>query len=660
MSLLVPVGLLALIALPIIIVLHMRHTKPRLLQVPTLRFWLAAEPEPVQDMRFRRPPLTVPLLLQLLLAAVVALALAQPVTSRALEALGLSGRTGPVHLILLLDGSTSMLATDAGGAGTRFDVARTSARDRLDTLREGDVATLLMMGTRLTTQGATDDASLTLLKQRLETALPAGGRADLNAALNLAHSLLLPDRDNQIVLLSDGALSVDAAVAGATGAPISLVDVSRQGDSPNVAVVDLTARSVPGNPDLFELYARVMSFAPEELTIPVSLTSGGIELDRPSITIPPNGGTVELIWPLPDGAAEATVDLLHDDALMADNQASVLLSQETASELGLSILLVSDAPDALYRVLTALPGARVTTTATASFAAATTNRGYDLVVFERFAPSGQQLEGLATPLLLVGPPPGELFPADGVILEPHLTQFRASDPLLAGVDLAGVTFGEMARYTPGTEATTVAGTGEGPLIFRTTLADSPAVVLGFDLARSNLSRRVAFPILIANAVSELAPSPLPSAIALGDPLRYRPRAEAATVEITSPTDVTVSLAVAADSSDPGGHVMSFANTGQPGHYQIAELDETGAAIGSGQFIVNAGHSRESDLRPNADLADSLALAEASGSTSQGPSRLADLWPFLVALALALLVLEWTVGLLPRWRPAVYHTPAARQ
>jgi hypothetical protein len=591
---------------------------------------------------------------------VVALALAQPVTSRALDALGLSGRTGPVHLILLLDGSTSMLAADADGAGTRFDVARATARERVDTLREGDVATLLMMGTRLSTQGATDDASLTLLKQRLDTATPAGGRADLNAALNLAHSLLLPDRDNQIVLLSDGALSVDATVAEATGAPITLVDVTREAESPNVAVVDLAARSVPGNPDLFELYARVMSFAPEELTIPVSLTSGGLELDRPSITIPPDGGTVELVWPLPDGAAEATVNVLHEDALMADNQASVLLSQGTASELGLSILLVSDAPDALYRVLTALPGARVTTAATGNFAAATANHGYDLIVFERFAPTVDQVDGLATPLLLVGPAPGELVSADGVILEPRLTQFRASDPLLAGVDLAGVTFGEVARYTPGAEATTVVGTDEGPLIFRTTLADSPAVVLGFDLARSNLSRRVAFPILIANAVSELAPSPLPSAIALGDPLRYRPRAEAATVEITSPGDVTVALAIAADSSDPGGHVISFANTGQPGRYQIAELDTTGAAIGSGQFIVNAGHSRESDLRPNGDLAGSLALAEASGSTSQGQSRLADLWPFLAALALVLLVLEWSVGLLPRWRPAVYHTPAARQ
>src|SRR5690606_36608926 len=131
--------------------------------------------------------------------------------------------------------------------------------------------------------------------------------------------------------------------------------------------------------------------------------------------------------------------------------------------------------------------------------------------------------------------------------------------------------------------------------------------------------------------------------------------EAANVEITSPDDVTVALAVATAASDPGGKVVSFANTGQPGSYQIDELDADDTAIGSGPLIVHAGHSRESQPRPNADLASSLSLARATGSTSHGTARVADLWPFLVALALVLLILEWTVGLLPRWRPAVYHT-----
>lgn len=656
MSLLLPAGLLALLALPVIVVLHMRHTKPRLRPVPTLRFWLAAQPEPVEEMQLRRPPITLLLILQLLIAAAVAAALAQPVTSRALEALGMTSRSGPVHLILLLDGSTSMTAAGPTG-GTRFDAARDLARDRLATLREGDVATLVLMGTHLTTQGATDAASLTLLRQRLDTLAPAGGRADLNAALKLAGSLLLPDRDDQILLLTDGALSIDANVAAATGAAIQLVTVSGPDPAANVAVVDLAARSAVDSPDLFELYARVMSFAGEEQSVPVSLTSDGLEIDRLTVTIPPDGGSVELVWPLPAGAAEATVSLLHDDALPADNAASVTLRQGTESDLALKILLVSDAPDALYRVLTALPGARVTVESTAGLDAALGGSRYDLIVFERFTPAADQLAATTTPMLFFGPPPGDLFATDGTIVQPELTRLRSHDPLLAGVDLAGVTFGETVRHVLGGGAD-IAGTDEGPLIFRATIEEAPAIVAAFDLARSNLPRRVAFPILITNAITELAPSSLPSAIALGDPLLYRPRAEAMSVRVTPPGGEPVELAVATGTARDRD--VSFANTSQPGRYAITELDRDGAEIGSGQFMVNAGHPRESDLRPNPTLAETVALARSTDAASAARASLFDLWPVLVALALVLLVVEWGAGLLPRWRPAVYQTPLSRR
>lgn len=659
MSLLLPAGLLALLALPAIVILHMRHTKPRLRTVPTLRFWLAARPEPVQETRWRRPPITLLLILQLLIAAAVALALAQPVTSRALAALGLTARAGPVHLILLLDGSTSTLASDRADGVTRFKAARDLAGDRLADLREGDAATLLLMGTHLTTWGATDAASLTLLEQRLDTLSPAGGRADLNAGLKLAGSLLLPDRDDQILVLADGALSVDANLAAATGAGIELIDVTDPTVSANVAVVDLVARSAPANPELFELYARVMSFGPEELTLPVSLTSDGLELDRPTITIPPDGGAVELVWPLPAGATQATVSLSHTDLLMADNEASVLLQQGSERDLALTMLLVSDAPDALYRVLTAMPGAQVTTAPAANFETVSAEQLYDLIVFERFTPTAEQLAAIATPMLFVSPPAGDVFPANGAILAPHVTRLRSHDPLLSGVDLAGVTFGETVRYDLG-DGTEIAGTAEGPLIFRTTLGSAPAIVLGFDLARSNLPRRVAFPILLANAVDELAPSALPSAVALGDPLRYRPRSEAATVRVTAPGGEPVELPITAEGGGARERVVSFVNTGQPGPYSIAELDREGVEIGSGQFMVNAGHPRESDLRPNPELAETLALAEATDPAGGARSSLADLWPFLIAAALLLLILEWTAALLPRWRPAVYQTPGWRR
>lgn len=105
MNLLTPLGLAALIALPIIVLLHMRHTTPTRRPTPSLRFWQEANPRPADARRLRRPPLTWPLVLQLLAAAAIAIALARPATAAQLAALAPGLHAEPRHLFVLLDGS---------------------------------------------------------------------------------------------------------------------------------------------------------------------------------------------------------------------------------------------------------------------------------------------------------------------------------------------------------------------------------------------------------------------------------------------------------------------------------------------------------------------------------------------------------------------------
>jgi len=203
--------------------------------------------------------------------------------------------------------------------------------------------------------------------------------------------------------------------------------------------------------------------------------------------------------------------------------------------------------------------------------------------------------------------------------------------------------------------TEVAAAESGPLIYRGTLSQTgePMVALAFDVAKSNLPRRVAFPILIANIAGYLAPSPLPSALPLGEPLAYRPHADAATVRITPPDNVAVDLAVASGQSSANGvtdqlREIAYPGTGVPGLYKVTELDANGKELGGGSFIVNAGHQRESDLRANPDLPALLANTnpDTPGKAKRSTS---DLWPSLVLAALAVLLFEWLVTLLPRRR-----------
>jgi hypothetical protein len=222
---------------------------------------------------------------------------------------------------------------------------------------------------------------------------------------------------------------------------------------------------------------------------------------------------------------------------------------------------------------------------------------------------------------------------------------------MRNVDLAGVTFGETPAYTLGVGTwTELVGAEGGPLIARGELDGRKAVLLAFDIANSNISQRIAFPLLINNIASELVPSPLPASVPLGDPLVYRPSATAASVQVTAPGSGATQLSLSATGDDPGAsgltREVTYTDTGRPGEYELVEIGADGNELASGRFVVNAGHTTESDLRVNLDLP--LLVAQ-SGGVDQGSTRssLFDLWPAAVAVAFALLALEWIVAVFPR-------------
>lgn len=645
LTLLAPAGLLFLIGLPLVVLFHMRHTTPVVRPVPSLRFWRLAQLEESEREKFKRPPLTLFLLLHLLLVALLGMALARPATSRALG--GLGTRTEPTHLIMLVDGSTSMAAQAESGQ-TRYAAALAAADQRLGDLHQGDVATIILMATHTTTFEATNPTELRAVRERLAATRLPGGIADLNGALKLASDLLLPSMTDKIVVITDGALPVDTSIVQALNASIELQTVGdRRTD--NLALTDLTTRNSAKNPGQQQLYARLLNFGTQPATTTVIVSADGIEVTRFDRTVDPTKGQ-DIIQDLPAGAKTVTVSITRADVLGADNTASSVLLQQ--SEFGLRILLASDSPSALLRALSVLPGATVTTMSPAEADATQTAGKYDLVVYERATPKGRTPD---TPVLIVAPDEGGLLQTNGVMANPTVQTVRAQDQLLAGVELAGTTFGQTPVLVLDASATEIVGGDAGPLIYRDTVPGSsePMIVLAFDVATSNLPKRVAFPILIANIAHELVPSPLPASVAIGDPVVYRPRTDAAAVRVTAPDGTSQDFPLPKKSADTSGAAsalrdIAIADTGQPGTYTVAEVAADGTVTGGGSFVVNAGQRAESNLTPNPELASTLA--EAHGTSDAGATRdLADLWPALAAAALALLLLEWGLTLLPQRR-----------
>ena len=136
MTFLLPLGLLALLTIPVVLLLHLLRERRRRVAVPSLLHWQNL-PRKHEGERIRRLPLTLLLLLHLLVATLIGLALGQP---QLVGALGGAAR----QMAIIIDTSTSMAARDGGS--TRFTLARERARALLSGMGSGDRAILIAAG----------------------------------------------------------------------------------------------------------------------------------------------------------------------------------------------------------------------------------------------------------------------------------------------------------------------------------------------------------------------------------------------------------------------------------------------------------------------------------------------------------------------------------
>jgi len=116
------------LALPVIL-LYLLRMRRQTQRVPSTLLWREALDDLHSATPFRRLRKNLLLLLQLLIIAVLALALARPLI-QARRSVGQS-------MVVVLDGSASMLARDADG-GSRFEAALQEARSLVASLTAGD------------------------------------------------------------------------------------------------------------------------------------------------------------------------------------------------------------------------------------------------------------------------------------------------------------------------------------------------------------------------------------------------------------------------------------------------------------------------------------------------------------------------------------------
>jgi Ca-activated chloride channel family protein len=605
MTFLAPIGLLALLTLPVIVILHMLRERRRRVVVPSLLLWQLM-PRRQEAQQRRRLPLTLLLLLHLIAAALLALALARPQWSFALF-------RGNDALAVIVDTSTSMAAP--AGAGSRLDAARARARALVGSAGS---LTLIAAGSqaRVVDAGGADAAAR--LGAALDALTPAGTGADIAGALTLAEAALQGRPDARVVVITDAALPALAAELDGRPAALPVEWQTVGGPAPNRALVALAARPRPGNGPA-QVYARAVNYGDAPVRTVLRLYGDGEILDTRPVTMEPNG-EAELTWTVPRGVTLLRAELDGGDALPADDSFSVSLAQTRP----VRALLVSARPAALERALRAVPGLELSILDPVAYAGSDA----DLTIFDGFLPDQWPAGGV----LAVHPPAGtpllEVDSRERAAAPDDVLEVLPGADLLDGVSLGSVEFGQLRAATPPEGFATLLRRGETPLVLRGRAGASEIAVWAFDLGQGNLTTRLAFPLLVARTVRDLTPPALPPSALLGETVRLRPDPRADHVEVAAP-DGSVQIVEAA----PGRPVDLGLD--QPGVYTLAERAGE-RVLYEGRLGVNAGAPVESDLAPRELPAAPPAPAGVLGlDDGRRP-----LWPWLAAAALAVMLFEW--------------------
>lgn len=482
-----PLGLLALLAVPAVVALHLfrRRFEPRV--ISALFLWAADDRVALAGRRRERLIQSPSLWLELAACVLLALAFAGPRAGCA--------ATRAQHLVVVLDSSASMGAVVAGASTDAK--ARELVRERIEALSQGSRVTLVKSGARPSVL-AGPAAFPTEALERLDVWRPAAAHHDLNSALALA-----------LQLAGDAAVLVvtDHFAPDEWPAEVELASVGEPVD--NLAITHAARTRSRDTPDVDDVFVGISSFAGVSRVCRVRVATSSQTIAEREVELDARGRAhVAFELPASTPAIEVRIDadaLAVDDVVMLCSPPrrtlalATNLDLETAAALGLS-----RTPGGLERWLATVPDARAASSLETAHLALTRGiaGGAGTWVWS-FAELGAERKDLIGPFFA-----------------------EKRDPLLAGVTLEGLVWSaDPALVLPGVP---LISAGNQPLLTEEQRGDRTLWQVNFDPLRSSLQRSPDWPLLLAN-MAELRraalPGPVRTSLVAGQPFEYRPGVE---------------------------------------------------------------------------------------------------------------------------------------
>ena len=620
--------LLALIAIPIVI-FYILKVRLRRVPVSTNLFWNQIFEDKPPKSLWQNLRYWLSLLAQLLILALLVLAIADPILSWQTK--------GARRLVLVMDVSASMQAAEK--ATTRFDSAKQAAQRVLDGVREQDQVAILTAGTGPEVVLGMGN-HVPSLRRAINDLLPVDTPANLGSAVELANQLLGDAPNGQVIVFTDQDTPKSTNPDNQAKETNTVEYRAFGANASNVGITQFQSRRSMADALGYELLVEVSNAS--DLPIQCRLE---IELDERPVDIFPLKLQPNETWSrtlekasVEGGALKATLSKFENDQgqdraknnnLDVDDIAWAILPDRVIQP----VLIVSPGNLFLQKVFEANPLVRVTVQKEIP----TAWPENAVIVLHKLIPDPLP----SNPLFIIDPDTSSsLFRVDGLIDSPLVTEQDKDSPLMTHVRLDNVMFPNTKKLTFLTQTAKPVASCVGAETLFATLAhgDKKAVVLGVNLEQSDLAFRTVFPILASNAIAWFSSQSgeLSLAIAGGDTARLN-RSLSAGVPPENLWLISPGLQVKRQSGSTVGPLK------ETGVWELFEWDANGNPTAENlrttgklvdRYAVNLESSSETDLR-NTNDSDRAPKQTSIASWFSYPP-----WYYLAILIGSLLVIEW--------------------
>jgi len=615
-----PWGLLALLAVPVIIILYLLKQKREDYIISSIYLWQNALQDVEANAPWQKLKKNILMFLQIAVVILLALLLAEPAIR--------TNNNNSGAVMLVMDCSLSMQSTDI--KPSRFEAARKDAINLVESCSSNTKFTLIVSGnTAQIVLSQTNDKDRVI--QEIQNLKVSDTAQDLEGTVELVNSLLRENPEIQVNWFGDGvnpiSVSSSGNVSNHLSGNISNYYISSDNikyhlynrNGANYAVTLLSQRKLQNSQEIMAL-SRIANFSPEDAELDVSLYTDGELFDARRVKIEA-GKSENIYWKnVPGSASRLECRIDTEDTLDKDNSAGLMVYSNKVRK----VLLVSSGNIFLEKVLSLMPDVELYRTDAVDIQEI---KGYDLYIFEGNLP--EQLPGDGH-IILFNPPQNEYFSLAG---KSEYTEIRCTNHILYNNLDENITFDAMKTdlYHLPPWGNPLMENDDGIVAFEGYPDKYRLIVFGFDLHETNLPVQPLFPVIMTRVVQELLPGGLNeiSAVNAGDLIYLSIDPEAREVFVIAPDGNKTQIA-------PPFPVDVFDGATQTGTYILEQKLENETVQQS--FFVNAPSEKE------------FAVLESTKSLQQDVEKVQKhkqfgFWDIkipLLFLLFAILMIEWWV------------------